>query len=263
MNRSDVIDRLGGRVGTMLDEVERACGLPVQFQALAGSCVVAQYKYDPHAGTATVLLRSDWEDVDVAHELMHMSLELVEGFAVLAWRSGVPHTAAVESAVRCVRSYVDDEVVHSRLAQQGFVVDGEVLKSQLFDDIYTKVPRYLAKRRPKQQDGMAHLDGVGYGELRRSAFLVQAELVRGNYSAVLSNSHRNKMRRFVDAFRTHRSVEAAKADQVLNLFRTNDVTTVAGHREILEAWSQLEGLDSFVGASTYTKHGNGYRLPWP
>jgi len=263
MNRSDVIGKLGCRVSTMLNEVEKACGLQVQFQTLAGSCGVAQYRYDPHASTATVLLRSDWEDVDVAHELMHMKLELVEGFAVLAWRSGVSQTAAVESAVARVRAYVDDEVVHSRLAQQGFVVDGEVLKSQLFDDIYTKVPRYLAKLRPRQQDGMAHLDGVGYGELCRSSFLVQAELIRSNYSAILSDSHRKKVQRFVDAFRTHRSVEVTKADLVLDLFRTNDVTTVAGHRQVLESWAQLEGLDSFVGASTYTKQGNGYILPWP
>jgi len=263
MNRSDVIGKLGCRVSTMLNEVEKACGLQVRFQALAGSCVVAQYRYDPHTSTPTVFLRFDWEDVDVAHELMHMRLELVEGYAVLAWRSGVSQTAAVESAVTRVRAYVDDEAVHSRLAQQGFVVDGEVLKPQLFDDIYTRVPRYLTKRCPRQRDGMAHLDGVGYGELCRSSFLVQAELVRSNYSAILSDSHRKKVQRFIDAFRTYRSVEAAKAEQVLDLFRKNDVTTMAGHRQVLESWAQLEGLDSFVGASTYTKQGKRYVLPWP
>lgn len=263
MNRSDVLGKLGCRVSTMLNEVEKACGLQVQFQALPGSCVVAQYMYEPHTNTATVLLRSDWEDVDVAHELMHMKLELVDGFAVLAWRSGVSHTPAVESAFARVRSYVDDEVVHSRLAQRGFVVDGEVLKSQLFDDVYTKVPRYLAKLHPRQEDGMAHLDGVGYGELCRSSLLVQAELVRSNYSTVLSDSHRKKVRRFIETFRTHRSVEAGKADQVLDLFRTNDVTTVAGQKQVLESWAKLEKLDSFVGASTYAKHGNRCILPWP
>jgi hypothetical protein len=56
---------------------------------------------------------------------------------------------------------------------------------------------------------------------------------------------------------------AAKADRVLELFRTNDVTSTAGHRRILESWAQLEGLDPFVGASVYRRHRTGYVLPWP
>ena len=263
MNRSDVIGKLGCRVSTILNEVEKACGLQVQFQVLSGSYVVAEYRYDPYAKTATVLLRSNWQDVDVAHELTHMKLELVEGFTVLAWRSGVAKTTAVESAFGLVRSYVDDEVVHSRLAQQGFVLDGEVLKSQLFDDIYTNVPKYLRKLRTREYDGMAHLDRFGYGELRRTCFLVQAELVRTNYSDVLSDSNRKKLRRFIDDFRIYRSDEAAKADLVLEFFRANDVSTVAGHRQVLESWAQMERLDSFVGPSTYTKGQSGYILPWP
>lgn len=263
MNRSDVLDKLSSRVSSMLHEVEKACGLEVQFQSLTGSFVVAQYSYDPYANSATVLLRSGWEDVDVAHELTHMKLELVEGFAVLAWRNGVARPAAVEAAFGRVRTYVDDEVVHSQLAQQGFKLDGEVLKSQLFDDIYTNIPKYLRKLRPREDDGMAHLDRFGYGELCRSCFLVQAELVRTNYGDVLPDSHRKKLRRFIDDFRTHRSVEAAKADHVLDLFRANAVATVVGHRQILESWAQLEGLDRFVGVSTYRKQGNRYVLPWP
>jgi hypothetical protein len=205
MNRSDVIDNLDSRVVTILDEVESATDLQVQFQTLARSYVVAQYRFDPHSNTATVFLQSDYEyeHVDIAHELMHMKLELVEGFAVLAWRSDVPQTDAIEAAVRRVRAYVDDEVVHSRLVQAGFTLDGEVLKSQIFDDIYTKVPRYLQNLRPRPDDGMAHLDGFGYGELCRSSFLVQAELICKNYGSALSDAHRKKVQRFVSAFRTN------------------------------------------------------------
>jgi hypothetical protein len=139
MNRSDVIDNLDSRVVTILHEVESATDLQVQFQTLTGSYVAAQYGFDPHSNTATVSLRSDWEDVDIAHELMHMKLELVEGFAVLAWRNDVSQTKAIEAAFGRVRGYVDDEVVHSRLVQEGFTLDGDVLKSQIFDDIYTKI----------------------------------------------------------------------------------------------------------------------------
>ena len=98
MNRSDVTGNLDNRVVTILDEVEAATDLQVQFQTLNESYVVAQYRFDPHSDTATLFLRSDWEDVDVAHELMHMKLELVEDFAVLAWRSKVSRTNAIEAA---------------------------------------------------------------------------------------------------------------------------------------------------------------------
>jgi len=263
MNRSDIISRLDPRVATALSGVEAASGLQVEFKPLTNSDVVAQYWFDPHTNIPTVSLRSDWQDVDVAHEIMHMRLELIEGFSVLAWRQGVRQTAAIESAFGRVRGYVDDEVVHSCLAQQAFTLDGEVLKSQLFDGIYTKVPSYLSKMRPRPNDGMTHLDSIGYGELCRSSFLVQAELVRANYISVLSDSHRKKLLRFIDAFRTHRSPEAKKADEVLMLFRTNDVNTVLGHKRILESWAQIEGLNSFVGASTYARSGTFYVLPWP
>lgn len=263
MNRSKIIDKLGCCVSTILSEVEKACGLQVQFQALSKSPVVAQYSYDPCTSTATIFLRSDWEDVDVAHELMHMKMELVKGFIVLAWRRRIDHTPAIESAFGRIRNYADDEVVHSWLAKQGLVVDKEVLKSQLFEDIYTNVPRYLAKMLPREQDGMAHLDKDGYGELCRCSFLIQAELVRSNYNSVLSDSHRQKLNQFINVFRAHRSVEAAKADQVLVFFRANDITTVEGHRHILDSWAQLENLNRFVGLSAYTKNGNGYILPWP
>lgn len=263
MNRSDVIDNLDSRVVTILDEVESATDLQVQFHALTGSYVAAQYRFDPYSNTATVFLRSDWEDVDIAHELMHMKLELVKGFAVLAWRSDVFQTKAIEVAFGRVRAYVDDEVVHSRLVQEGFTLDGEVLKSQIFDEIYTKVPRYLEKLRPRPDDGMAHLDEFGYGELCRSSFLVQAELICQNYSSVLSDAHRKKVQRFVSAFRTHRSIEAGKADKVLRLFESNNVMSVAGHKEILNSWARLEALDRFVGPSIYARRDNHYILPWP
>jgi hypothetical protein len=263
VNRSDVIDNLDSRVVTILDEVESATGLQVQFQTLTGSYLAAQYRFDPHSNAATVFLRSDWEDVDIAHELMHMKLELVEGFAVLAWRGDVSQTKAVEAAFGRVRGYVDDEVVHLRLVQEGFTLDGEVLKSQIFDDIYTNVPRYLQKLRPRPADGMAHLDEFGYGELCRSSSLVQAELICENYYSALSDAHRKKVRRFVSAFRTHRSPEAGKADKVLRLFKSNNVMTVTGHKEILKSWARLEALDRFVGPSVYTRRDNRYILPWP
>ena len=263
MNRSYVIDNLDSRVVTILYEVESATDLQVQFQTLTGSYVVAQYGFDPHSNTATVFLRSGWEDVDIAHELMHMKLELVEGFAVLAWRNDVSQTEAIEAAFGRVRGYVDDEVVHSRLVKEGFTLDGEILKSQIFDDIYTKIPRHLQKLRPRPDDGMAHLDEFGYGKLCRSSFLVQAELICKNHSSALSDAHGKKIQRFVSAFRAHRSPEASKADEVLRLFEGNNVMTVAGHKEILESWARLEALDRFVGPSIYTRQGNRYILPWP
>jgi hypothetical protein len=263
MNRSEVIENLDKRVSSFLKEVESRTNIQVQFTTLKKSFVVAQYLFDPHSNSATVLLSADWEDVDIAHELMHMFLELVEGFAVLAWRKHIHKTEAIESAFGRVRTYVDDEIVHSHLMKKGFKVDGEVLKPQIFDNIYTEVPRLLINLKPRSEDGMSHLDKFGYGELCRSAFLVQAELIKKKYYKSLSNVHKKKLIQFIQAFRKYRSPEARKADEILKIFENNDITTLKGHKEILQSWAKKENLDRFVGPTVYSKIGPHYLLPWP
>ena len=55
-------------------------GLKVQFRPLNSDFgVVAQYSFE-QPKRPVVHLRPDWEDVDVAHELMHMLLELVDDY---------------------------------------------------------------------------------------------------------------------------------------------------------------------------------------
>jgi hypothetical protein len=261
--RSDILATLRPQIRDLLLDVETITGLEVQFEPLQDSHVIAQYTFDPQTNTPTVSLGSKWEDVDVAHELMHMRLELVEGYYVLAWRHGVARLRETEAAFSWVRKYVDDEVVHARLAEQGYQVDGEVLKPQLFDDIYTRVPRYLRKRRPYQDDGMAHLDRYGYGDLCRSAFLVGAELVLQSYGGSLPSDRLKRVKRFIKEFRIYRGEEAKKADKILALFRQNDVQSVDGHKEILREWAGLEGLDQFVGISAYRSESGGFILPCP
>lgn len=264
MDRSNIIQRLRSDVGNLLSKAEVHTALEVVFESLPPTFhVAAQYRFDPHTNTPTVFLRSDWEDVDVAHELMHMWLELVEGYYVLAWRQDVDQTNEAEAGFGRIRGYVDDEVVHARLAEQGFKLDGEVLKPQLFDDIYTRVPRYLNKLRAHRDDGMARLDDIGYGDLCRSSFLVQAELLLVTYGAGLPHDRLKRVTRFIEAFRTHRSNEANKADKVLALFRNNDVLSISGHKEILWEWAKMEQLDRFVGPSSYRRENARFILPWP
>lgn len=263
VDRSEVRAKLSSGVTNALSEVESSTGLVVQFKTLEESHnVVAEYTFDTERNTPFVSLRPDWEDADVAHELLHMKLELVEGYAVLAWRRGVTEDKAIESAFAQVRNYVDDEVVHARLVEEGYALDGEVLKAQLFD-FYTKVTRCLTKLRPRPKDGMAYLDSAGYGELCRSSYLVCAELIRRKYSDDLPYERMKRVNRFVEAFRTHRDPEAQKADRALKLFEKHEVNSVEGHRAILSSWAALEDLDAFVGASAYRRQQDRYILPWP
>jgi hypothetical protein len=202
--------------------------------------------------------------VDVAHELMHMRMDLLEGFSLLAWRRDVPHTEAAEAALGRVQTYVNDEVVHRHLVDAGLKLDGEVLRPPLFDDIYANVARYLEEGRDRANDGMAHLDKLGYGTLCRAAFLVQAELVLKNYRTQLPESRVKLAERFIRVFRAQRPEETARADAVLALFQQHDVQSPAGQREILRRWAALEGLDQFVGVSIYQKTPAGsYILPFP
>lgn len=263
LTREAVLERLDDPSKRLLEEVESKTGLRVVFAALPKSAyVVAQFGFDPATQVPTVSLRSGWKSHDVAHELTHMRLDLVEGFRVLAWRRGVERSPKVEAAFGRVRSYVDDQVVHARLARMGYAVDGEVLSPVMFDDLYTNVVRYLEEGRDRANDGMAHLDKEGWGDLCRASFLVQAELVSG-FGQALPAGRREKARRFIAAFRAHRAREAEKADKVLALFREHDVQTAEGHERILKAWCGQEGLDAHVGVTAYVKEGGKYRLPWP
>ena len=264
MKKSDIIQKLRPAVGDLLSELESKTELGIDFQPLpANSHVIAEYYFDPHTNTPTIFLGSGCQDCDVAHELMHMKLELVEGYYVLAWRHGITQSNKAKTAFGRVRTYVDDQVVHARLAGKGFELDGEVLKPQLFDDIYTRVPRYLNKLRPPSDDGMAHLDDIGYGDLCRSSFLVQAELILQSYADQLPYDRVKRAKRFIEAFRTYRRPQAEKADKILSLFKEHDVQLISGHKQILWEWAQIERLDNYVGPSCYHKQNGTYTLPWP
>jgi len=264
VTRESAVGQLDERAAKLLEEVESKTGLRVAFEPLPrSSYVIAQFRFDPATQTPTVSLRSGWRSHDAAHELMHMKLDLVDGYRVLAWKRGAERSANVEAAFGRVRSYVDDQVVHARLARLGYRMDGEVLSPVLFDDLYTKVPRYLDEDRPRPDDGMAHLDAKGHGDLCRASFLVQAELVARLPADVLPEERREKTRRFIASFRARRAREAERADRVLALFREHDVQTPAGHERILKGWTELEGLDRHVGVSAYRKEGGKYLLPWP
>lgn len=261
--RAEILSQCRPQVRELLTEIEAQLVVPVRYRRLAADDhVAAATFYDPEAGEARIMLRSDAEDVDLAHELEHLRLDLVDGFTVLAWRPGVKTDKGVLTQFACIRTYIDDEIVHARLVKMGFKADGEVIRPPLFDSIYADAGRFLDEGKPRDQDGMCHDDSVGGGTVRRTAFLVQAELIRKNYAGQLSEDHRLKLEKFIQAFRAHRPEEAALADQVLAQFRDNDVGTAAGHQAISDAWIRLAGLEKSVGSTRYRVQ-TKYVLPWP
>jgi len=266
LDRDAVTGKLRTAITELLEELEAKTALRVEFRPLGRKAgVVAQYSFE-QPKRPVVHLRTDWEDVDVAHELMHMRLELVDGYTVLAWRKNVERDKIIESAFGLIRSYTDDILVFDLLIKMGLRIDGEVIKRQLFDNVCTKVPRYLRAGRMLKNDGMAHLDDVAEGrfsDLRRTTFLVQAELLMKAYSDKLSGKHHRLLKDFIGVFRTHRPEQAARADEVLELFKKHDIQDVTGHAKILTGWAALEGLDNCVGVSCYVRRGNGYALPYP
>jgi len=266
LDRNAVTAKLRNAIRDLLEEMEDETGLTVEFRPLPRSFgVVAQYGFE-QPRRPVVHLREDWQDVDAAHEMMHMKLELVDGFAVLAWRENVERDKVIESAFGLIRSYTDDMLVFDLLAKMGLKIDGEVIKRQLFDDVCTKVPRYLRAGRMLKDDGMAHLDDVAEGrfsDLRRSTFLVQAELLLKAYKGKFSVKHERRLKDFIDAFRKYRPPQAARADKVLAFFAEYDLATIKGHARILTEWAALEGLDGSVGVSCYVRSADGFILPYP
>lgn len=266
VNREFVVSRLRDAIKELLEELETKTGLTAEFKPLDRNAgVVAQYDFQ-QPNRPIILLRGDWEDVDVAHELMHMRLELVDGYSVLAWRKNVRKDKSIEKAFGLIRAYVDDIVVFERLFRMGLAIDGQIIKRQFFDDICTKVPKYLKEGRSLRNDGMAHFDnfaGGRYGDLRRSAFLVQAELILKPYRDELSGEHKRLVRNFIATFRQFRRAQAVKADKVLAFFNDNNVYTVKGHRKILSNWAVLERLNAWVGPCSYVSQNGGFVLPFP
>ena len=252
-------------VSNLLVDTENKTGLKMFFMALKDNDEVgARFIYNPHLNEAQIQLRKDWQDVDVAHELMHTRMDLNDRFAMLAWRRDVPHTPEIEAAFARVQTYVKDEVVHANLVKMGLRLDGEIIHAALFDSVYANATRYLEEGRDRANDGMAHLDKLGRGTLCRVCFLVQAELLLKNYRTQLPTHRIEQTERFIRTFREHRKKEAAEADAVLELFRKYDVNNADGHREILAAWVRIDGLDKFVGVSSYVKSATGECvLPFP
>ena len=116
LDRDAVTRRLRPGIRRLLHEMEEKTGLSVEFQGLGRRFgVIAQYRFD-QPDRPIVQLRGDWGDEDVAHELMHMKLELVEGYSVLAWLKNVVREKVVERAFGLIRSYTDDILVFERLA---------------------------------------------------------------------------------------------------------------------------------------------------
>lgn len=260
MNKSDIVTNLPDLIKNHLVDLEKQTGLNIQFEPLSSN-VVAEYEFIT-PDKPIIKLRNDWQPEDVAHELMHMQIELIEGYHVLAWRENINKSDSIRKATGEIRCSIDDQVVHARLIKQGYNVADKVIRHNCFDDVYPTATRRLTRLQQRLDDGMAHLDNIGYGELYRSSILVQAELIQKSYNSMLTDMHRKILKRFIEAFRLHRSPEATKADKVLEFFKEKDVQTVDGHKNILRNWVKMEGLDKFVGASCYTHQGT-FILPWP
>jgi hypothetical protein len=262
--RDDIIARLRPDVRDQLTLIEHTTELKVRFARLPGtSHVDATYTFNPQENVPTVGLATKWEDVDVAHELIHMQLELVDGYKVLAWRRNVMITDALSVAMQALRGLTDDEVVHARLLGAGFELDGEVLKHQLFDDRCKTIPTRLRSASSLKNDGMAHLDCFGFGDLYRAILFVQVQLIRDGYSDMLSAERLTVLDNFLNAFSISRPRQYRKAKRILRMFQEHDVQTIDGHSEILVELTSLEKVNKHMGVSSYYKENRSYILPWP
>lgn len=262
MDRSYVMVRLRPSVTELLKTIERCTGVQIIFEHLRStSDVIAENTVELAANRIIIRLRETspgkggWADCDLAHELMHAKMELLDGCDVLQPTEGVPDPNNVLQAVNLIRSYVDDEVVHANLAELGFSVDGEVIKPNLFDDVCVNVPRLLAEG--AQNDGMTHLDGIGYGALRRASFLIQAELVVDRYGDALTPEHLQLAKNFIQAFRSSLPEQTERADCILESFGEHDVLSVEGHNKILSAWIRKENLQALVVQGRYGRGPDG------
>lgn len=263
-DRQQLLNHLRPNIIAQIFEIETETDLHIRFMNLPiSSEVLATYTFDPHSQIPTIAIRNNAKDVDIAHELMHMRLELIESYNVLAWRSSSGQTAEHKAIMRTIRTFVDDEVVHARLFTAGFLLDGEVIRPQLFNDRCINIIRNLRNSKTLKNDGMAHQDKYGCGDLYRAMLLVQCYLIRMNYHDILAKERLILMDDFVDTFRQFRPNQFEKAQRILSIFRSYDVHSVHGHAEILSKLAIMEEVNQFMGVSTYQKVDGKYILPFP
>jgi hypothetical protein len=263
--RSEFLEKARCSIRELLLETESQIGTRIAFVALPkDDPVSARFLYDTRLQEAQVQLRPGWEDVDVAHELIHTHMDLMDRFPMLAWKRGAQRLLSSEIAFARLQTYVKDEIVHARLVKMGLRLDGEVFRPPLFDSLYTRAAECLEKNPNTANDGLAHLDKAGLGVLCRACFLLQAELLLKNYRDLLPVGRVQQTERFIRAVRQHRPREAAHADTILKILEQHDIATREGHRGALLAWAKLEGIDHVVGASCYQKSDGGkFLLPFP
>jgi hypothetical protein len=259
--RDEMLGKCRPAIRRFYRETENQLLIPIRFLPLADNApVAAASRYDSDKDEAVLLVRLDAEDVDIAHELMHFRLDLVDRFTVLAWRRNVTPDPAIEKAYGRIRTYIDDDIVHRQLVKLGMKPDGEVIRPALFNQLYAPAAANLEKGAPREHDGLGHLDACGRGTLCRAAFLIQAEQILAQYGKSLTPDHRAKTERFIRAFRAHRPEESAVADKVLALFARHDVNTDVGHQAISDGWIEIEGLTPYIGSTRFAPR---YDLPFP
>ena len=262
LERQVILESLKPAVREAVEGFEESAGVKVEFRDMPGKASVkAQTVFDPRSAMPIVWLAQEWRDADVAHEVEHMRMQLVDGFGLFAWRSRTT-PKDVDAACTRILTYVADEVVHERLRKLGLEFAGEIIDSNLWK-FYREVTVRLRSGATLRTDGMTHIDGEGRGKVCRAAYFVQATLlVEGRRP--LQPGHVAATKAFIETFAQKRKREAKYAGRILELFKANDVQTISGHDKILAAWAGMEGILEHVGVSHYVKGDDGrYMLPWP
>lgn len=259
LDRNTILTKLSRQeVKALLGKIEEKTKLQVEFENLPADCKVpAQYEFQ-RLDKPVVYLRQNWDDALVAHELMHMNIELLDGYSFLGWDDDEQPPERVKKAVNVIRNHVDDVVVEKRLFQMKFKVDGEIIRPSYFDERCKCIAAALRNEHPREYDFMTALDKYDYGELYRSAWLVQAELYLRLYRSEITEKHGELIDGFITAFRKCRLKETSRANKVLDYFNQHDVQTVDGHREILRKWAILEKLNGLIRIKKYVRTSRGY-----
>jgi hypothetical protein len=133
----------------------------------------------------------------------------------------------------------------------------------LFADRCVTVPTNLRAAKSLKNDGMAHQDKSGCGDLYRAMLFVQCQLIRTNPVHSLAKERLDALDDFLGTFRRCRPRQLRKAQTILGSFERHDVQSVAGHAAILRELATAEKVDQFMGLSAYRKQDGRYVLPWP
>lgn len=173
------MDGLSQKVKKFLKDTEQLTGLRCVIEShTVEDYMHGQSEYISGNDFFTVYLKNPQDEELLVHELIHIHLELIEGFSIIGFPpNGNPGgESELYQIVKLLRNYTDDQVVAERLHDMGY----NPFSQNLFKKIQREPIKQMRGNNPNALN-IYYQYGNKAGELFRAYFYLQTEFIKERY----------------------------------------------------------------------------------